>query len=103
MGAGKTTLSKEICKTLGSKDDVTSPTYSIVNEYHSKVGTIYHFDFHRIENEEEASDLGAEAYFDSGNYCLVEWPDIVSNLLPSGDEIFPIRIENMENRRIFTF
>ena len=103
MGAGKTTLIKEICRALGSADEISSPTFSIVNEYVGKNGPLYHFDFHRLENEEEAYDIGAEEYFDSGNYCFIEWPEIVSNLLPSKDEIFPIRIEVLETVRIFTF
>jgi tRNA threonylcarbamoyladenosine biosynthesis protein TsaE len=84
MGVGKTTLIKEICNVLGSEDTVSSPTYSIVNEYAGPGNTIYHFDFYRIKNEEEALDMGYEEYFDSGSLCLIEWPEKISNLLPSG-------------------
>ena len=83
MGVGKTTLIKEIVKQLGVEDTVSSPTFSLVNEYHSKKGTkVYHFDFYRIDQEEEAMDMGVEEYFYSNNWCLVEWPNKVENLLP---------------------
>lgn len=83
MGVGKTTLIKQICKELGIDDVTHSPTFSIVNEYHSNSGeTIYHFDFYRIENEEEAYDIGIEDYFDSDAWCLIEWPENIENLLP---------------------
>lgn len=83
MGVGKTTLIKEIVKQLGVEDTVSSPTFSLVNEYHSKKGTkVYHFDFYRIEDEEEAMDMGIEEYFYSNNWCLIEWPNKVENLLP---------------------
>ncbi len=83
MGVGKTTLIKEICKELGVKDNISSPTFSLVNEYKtSKNETVYHFDFYRIEDEEEAYDIGIEDYFDSNSWCLIEWPENVENLLP---------------------
>ena len=83
MGVGKTTLIKEILKQLGVKDNVSSPTFSLVNEYKTHDNTsIYHFDFYRINNEEEALDMGIEEYFYSNNWCLVEWPNKVENLLP---------------------
>ncbi|QSE99101.1 tRNA (adenosine(37)-N6)-threonylcarbamoyltransferase complex ATPase subunit type 1 TsaE [Fulvivirga lutea] len=83
MGAGKTTLIKEICRQLGVQDHVSSPTYSIVNEYLTGNNqTIYHFDFYRINDEEEAMDIGVEEYFDSGNYCFVEWSSKIPSLLP---------------------
>lgn len=83
MGVGKTTLIKELVKQLDSDDAVSSPTFSIVNEYQSRQGaSIFHFDFYRINNEEEALDVGIEEYFDSGNWCLIEWPEKVKNLLP---------------------
>lgn len=83
MGAGKTTLIKEICKQLGSADTVSSPTYSIVNEYPCDQGRIYHFDFFRIKDESEAFDLGFEEYLYSGEYCFIEWPEKIPNLWPS--------------------
>ncbi len=83
MGVGKTTLIKEICKELGTNDITSSPTFSIVNEYKTKTShTIYHFDFYRINNEEEAYNIGVEDYFDSGEWCLIEWPSVIQNLLP---------------------
>ena len=83
MGVGKTTLIKEICKELGTDDITSSPTFSIVNEYKTKTNhTIYHFDFYRINNEEEAYNIGVEDYFDSDAWCLIEWPSVIQNLLP---------------------
>lgn len=83
MGVGKTTLIKEIVKELGVLDNVSSPTFSLVNEYHSNSGEkVFHFDFYRIDNEEEAMDMGIEEYLYSNNWCLVEWPNKVENLLP---------------------
>jgi tRNA threonylcarbamoyladenosine biosynthesis protein TsaE len=83
MGVGKTTLIKEICKILGTEDLISSPTFSIVNEYiTSNDETIFHFDFYRINNEEEAYNIGVEDYFDSNHWCLIEWPLVVENLLP---------------------
>jgi tRNA threonylcarbamoyladenosine biosynthesis protein TsaE len=83
MGVGKTTLIKEIVKQLGSIDTVSSPTFSLVNEYHSTNGDkIYHFDFYRINNENEALDIGVEEYFYSDCWCLIEWPEKVKNLVP---------------------
>ncbi|HVD99353.1 MAG TPA: tRNA (adenosine(37)-N6)-threonylcarbamoyltransferase complex ATPase subunit type 1 TsaE [Cytophagaceae bacterium] len=92
MGAGKTTLIKAICKVFGVKDNVSSPTFSLVNEYHNIRGNIfYHFDFYRIKSEEEASDIGVDEYFYSEDYCFVEWPSMIPSLLP--DEYIYIHIE----------
>ena len=74
MGAGKTTLIKELCKSLGSKDNFSSPTYSIVNEYDYPNGKIFHFDLYRLKNINELLDIGFEEYIFSKNYCLIEWP-----------------------------
>lgn len=83
MGVGKTTLIKELVKQLEVDDVVSSPTFSLVNEYHSRRGeTIYHFDFYRINDEEEALDMGIEDYLYSNNWCLIEWPEKIKNLLP---------------------
>lgn len=83
MGVGKTTLIKEIVKQLGVTDNVSSPTFSLVNEYHTTTKEkIYHFDFYRINKIEEAYDMGVEEYFYSTNWCLVEWPNKVENLVP---------------------
>ena len=83
MGAGKTTFIKAVCRELGVTDAVSSPTFSIVNEYETSSGKrLYHFDFYRIEEEQEALSIGALEYFDSGNLCFIEWPSKVPNLLP---------------------
>ncbi len=83
MGAGKTTLIKEIAKQLGVKGIINSPTFALINEYEIKDDKIYHFDFYRINNEEEAMDIGIEDYFFSSHWNLVEWPQNISNLLPT--------------------
>jgi len=82
MGAGKTTLIKSICKELGVKEVVSSPTFSIVNEYAADDRTVYHFDFYRIKNLQEAYDIGYEEYFYSDHICLIEWPEKIAELLP---------------------
>lgn len=82
MGAGKTTFIKALSKALGVTDVVSSPTFSIVNEYEGKDGIIYHFDFYRLKNLQEAYDIGYEEYFYSENICLIEWPEKVEELLP---------------------
>ena len=82
MGVGKTTLIKSICKILNVQDVVTSPTFSVVNEYQNKDGnSLYHFDFYRIKNQEELFDLGLEEYIYSDNYCFIEWPEKAEGLL----------------------
>ena len=82
MGAGKTTFIKAVCEQLGVKDAVTSPTFAIVNEYASDFGPVYHFDFYRIKNLGEVMDLGFEDYAYIGNFCLMEWPELIEDLLP---------------------
>jgi tRNA threonylcarbamoyladenosine biosynthesis protein TsaE len=83
MGAGKTTLIKEIAEQLGVEDTVSSPTFSIVNQYMlPDGGFIYHFDFYRIDKPEEVYDIGYEEYFASGDLCLLEWPEKIESLLP---------------------
>ena len=83
MGTGKTTLIKEFCASLGVTDTVTSPTFSLVNEYQTTDnGPIYHFDVYRIEKVEEVMDIGYETYFFSGNYVFIEWPELIKELLP---------------------
>ena len=99
MGAGKTTLINKICKHLGTSDHTSSPTFSIVNEYLIPNGSIYHFDFYRLKNQSEAFDLGYEDYFYSGNYCMVEWPQKIADLLP--EKYIKIKIEVIdENKRV---
>lgn len=83
MGVGKTTFIKAVCEELGVEDIINSPTFSIINEYQNRKGeSIYHFDFYRINKISEVQDIGVEEYFYSGNICLIEWPDIVRELLP---------------------
>src|SRR5690606_40802538 len=101
MGAGKTTLINALCRALNVQDHTSSPTFSIVNEYASPHGSLYHFDFYRLKNETEAFDMGYEEYFYSGNYCFVEWPDKIANLLPL--HYVKINMETNENQdRIMT-
>lgn len=95
MGAGKTTFIKAICEQLGVQDAVTSPTFAIVNEYASDMGPIYHFDFYRIKNQGEVMDLGFDEYAYSGNLCLMEWPELIEELLP--EHTINVRIEETEN------
>lgn len=92
MGVGKTTLIKEICKQLGVSETISSPTYSIVNEYRANNTIIYHFDFYRIKSEEEAYDIGFEEYMDSNAWLFIEWPDKISNLLPPNTSTIQIAV-----------
>ncbi len=100
MGAGKTTLISTLCKNLGSSDDISSPTFSIVNEYLSNIGKIYHFDFYRIENIEEAFDIGLEEYIYSENYCFIEWAEKIVELLPNSYLIINISILSETERSL---
>ncbi|WP_316830326.1 tRNA (adenosine(37)-N6)-threonylcarbamoyltransferase complex ATPase subunit type 1 TsaE [Pedobacter aquatilis] len=102
MGAGKTTFIKTFCKILGVEDVVSSPTYSIVNEYLGAKKTVYHFDFYRIKNIREAYDLGYEEYFYSDSICLIEWPERVEELLPEHYVKVEISISG-DNDRVFSF
>lgn len=100
MGAGKTTLIKSICTGLGVTDSVSSPTFSIINEYRTSIAPVYHFDFYRLKNQTEAMDMGYEDYFYSGNYCLVEWPEKIPELLPESYIQIQIHILNEQTREI---
>jgi len=82
MGVGKTTLIRTICRRLGVKAEVTSPTFTLVNEYPAGSGPVFHFDFYRVSRNSEALDFGIDEYFDSGRWCLIEWPEKVEELLP---------------------
>ena len=98
MGVGKTTLIKSICKALNVQDIVTSPTFSVVNEYQTDIGgAIFHFDFFRIKNKEELLDFGFEEYIYSDNYCLIEWPEKAEGLLD--DNFAEIRMTKNEDCR----
>ncbi|MBQ5924083.1 MAG: tRNA (adenosine(37)-N6)-threonylcarbamoyltransferase complex ATPase subunit type 1 TsaE [Alistipes sp.] len=98
MGAGKTTLVSRIAEYLGSEDDVTSPTFAIVNQYEGR-RTIYHFDMYRIDKIEEALDFGSEEYLSSGELCLVEWPEKIEALLPEDTMVVKIEILSDTARR----
>jgi len=100
MGAGKTTLIKALIKELGSKDIVSSPTFSLVNEYHTDQGKIYHFDFYRIADETEALDMGFEDYLDSDSWKLIEWPQKIDNLLEADMQKVEVFIENNKSRKL---
>lgn len=101
MGVGKTTLIKEIVKQLESSDTVSSPTFSLVNEYHTVNGEkVYHFDFYRINNEYEALDIGVEEYFYSDCWCLIEWPEKVKNLVPLNSVMIKITANKDQLRTI---
>lgn len=96
MGAGKTTFIKALCGVLGVSDAVNSPTFAIVNEYLAANGeSIFHFDFYRIKKIEEAFDFGYEDYFYSGSLCLIEWPELIEELLP--DDTVRVKIEETTN------
>ncbi len=104
MGAGKTTFIKAFCKVLGSTDVVTSPTFSLVNEYEDKEGkTLFHFDFYRIKKLEEVYDMGFEEYIYSGNFCFLEWPGRISELLPETYVYVHIEVKEKEERKITYF
>jgi tRNA threonylcarbamoyladenosine biosynthesis protein TsaE len=102
IGAGKTTFIKALCEALGVSETVTSPTFSIVNEYRSdETGElIYHFDFYRIKKLDEAYDMGCEDYFYSGAVCFIEWPELVEDLLPGNTVWVDIRVNDDESRTI---
>lgn len=100
MGAGKTTLIKAICSQLGVEDTVASPSYSIINEYKLGTGKLFHFDFYRVESLEEARNIGVEEYFDSGNYCFIEWFGKVDPLLPDVGLLISIKGTQEEERII---
>lgn len=103
MGAGKTTFVKALCEELGVDDVVNSPTFAIVNEYHSQVldGPVFHFDFYRIKRIEEAFDIGTDDYFYSGHPCFIEWPELIEDILP--EDVIRITIEEQpDGSRIVT-
>ena len=101
MGAGKTTFIKALCEELGVRDVITSPTFAIVNEYNASNQSIFHFDFYRIKKIEEVYDMGYEDYIYSGNLCLIEWPELIEELLP--EDTLRVTIEqNADNTRTIT-
>ena len=102
MGAGKTTFIKAICEALGVDDVITSPTFAIVNEYTAEDGPVYHFDFYRIKKLEEVYDMGFEDYFYSGALCLIEWPELIEEVLPE-DAVKVNITENTDGSRTVSF
>ena len=101
MGAGKTTLISALCNKWDVKDQVSSPTFSIINHYESEIkGSLYHFDFYRLNRLEEALDIGIEEYLESGNICLIEWGDRIKSLLPENIIIIDIALEKNDFRNI---
>ena len=101
MGVGKTTLIKQLCKTLGVTEATSSPTFSLVNEYETATNQIvYHFDFYRLKNEMEALDMGADDYFYSGNWCFIEWAEKIPNLIPEEHAIITIELVDDGKRHL---
>lgn len=93
MGVGKTTLIKQLCKSLGVQDATSSPTFSLVNEYYTSNNQIvYHFDFYRLNKETEALDMGVDDYLYSGNWCFIEWPEKIASLLPEQTSVITIEL-----------
>lgn len=97
MGAGKTTLIKNICELLQVKDEISSPTFSLVNEYHTAdEKKVFHFDFYRIKSIEEVYDMGYEDYFYSNQICLIEWPEKIEEIL-EGEDLYEISIQILDD------
>jgi tRNA threonylcarbamoyladenosine biosynthesis protein TsaE len=100
MGTGKTTLISSLCKSLGVKETISSPTFSLVNTYHIGKEKIYHFDFYRLKNENEAIDFGLEEYLESGNICFMEWAEKISSHLPLEYDHYILNIVDEKYRKI---
>jgi tRNA threonylcarbamoyladenosine biosynthesis protein TsaE len=99
MGAGKTTFIKAICKSLGAIDIVSSPTFTLVNEYRTSDGeTLFHIDFYRIKKQEEVYDFGIEEYLTGDSYCFMEWPELIEEILPPETVKVRISVDNNEQR-----
>ena len=92
MGTGKTTLISAIVKEMGGADSVSSPTFSIVNEYKTKNDTVFHFDLYRLKNQYEALDMGIEDYLSSGSWSFIEWPEKITNLLPENVSVLELTL-----------
>jgi len=101
MGSGKTTIIKEIAKQLGSSDEVSSPTFAIVNEYETPEKKIYHFDLYRLKDELEALDFGIEEYLsDQEAYSFIEWPEKIENILPANSQKIRIIVKDFQTRKL---
>ena len=104
MGSGKTTFIKAMCACLGVVDAMSSPTFSIINEYvTSDNQRIFHFDFYRIKNEAEAFEIGTEEYFYSGNYCFIEWPEKIPSLIPAARAEIFLAVHDQNHRTLELF
>ena len=102
MGSGKTTFIKAICESLGAVDIVSSPTFTLVNEYRTSDGeSIFHIDFYRIKKQEEVFDFGIEEYLTGDSYCFMEWPEIIREILPPGTISISITVDENEQRILF--
>ena len=102
IGAGKTKIISNICMQLGVKEVITSPTFSLINTYRSTNGPIYHFDFYRLQNPNEALDIGIEEYLESGNVCFLEWAEKIENHLPLNYDHYILKVVNDNTRKIFS-
>ena len=100
MGAGKTTLISALCKQLCIEETISSPSFSLVNNYKGKNGPVYHFDFYRLENSNEALDFGVEEYFESGALCFLEWAEKIEQHLPLKYDHFKLKVIDFETRRL---
>ena len=100
LGSGKTTLVRQFAKFLGSEDEITSPTFSLIQEYKSPRGAIYHMDLYRLEDAVELDELGIEEYLESGNWCFVEWPEILPEWMKGEGLTINISIESRDERKI---
>ena len=102
IGAGKTKIISNICMQLGVKEVITSPTFSLINTYQSTNGPIYHFVFYRLQNPNEALDIGIEEYLESGNVCFLEWAEKIENHLPLNYDHYILKVVNDNTRKIFS-
>lgn len=104
MGVGKTTLIKQLCKSLGVEDATSSPTFSLVNEYYTlNSDIVYHFDFYRLNKETEALDMGVDDYLYSGNWCFIEWSEKIANLIPEEHSTVTIELSEDGKRKLELF
>ena len=101
LGTGKTTLTKSVAAGLGVTEDITSPTFNIVNEYHSGRLPLYHFDVYRLESGADLFEIGGEEYFDAGGVCIIEWADLVAEVLPDDAKCIFLEYGEKEGERVF--
>lgn len=101
LGTGKTTLTKSVAAGLGVTEDITSPTFNIVNEYHSGRLPMYHFDVYRLESGADLFEIGGEEYFDAGGVCIIEWADLVAEVLPDDTKVIFLEYGAQEGERIY--